>query len=81
MLSCNFLHFLVGEDPCDKIFQLVFSNMKTVRNEILFSLSTLILILHSVFGTEFTFELTDKEEACFNEVIGTGVECTLEYQV
>lgn len=40
-----------------------------------------ILATHSVFGSEFTFEVADNAEECFFEVVDKYVECKLDYQV
>lgn len=39
------------------------------------------LIPSIVLATEFTFELDDSNEACFNEIIDAGTPVTLAYQV
>lgn len=45
--------------------------------------SVLVLIFHPyvALGTELTFELEDNAETCFNEMIGTDVSVTFDYQV
>lgn len=51
------------------------------RNCLIYWISSIILSSHTVFGTEFTFDLADSVEQCFYEVIKEGVECSLDFQV
>lgn len=50
-------------------------------NKVGFYIASLILAFHFVTGTEFTFDLDEKAEECFHEVIQKGQRCTLEFQV
>ncbi|XP_014666069.1 PREDICTED: transmembrane emp24 domain-containing protein 7-like [Priapulus caudatus] len=40
-----------------------------------------LFLLSAVTASELTFELPDSAKQCFHEVIDTGVQCTVEFQV
>lgn len=50
-------------------------------NCLVYWISSMILASHTVFGTEFTFDLADSIQECFYEMVKEGVECSLDYQV
>lgn len=52
-----------------------------MASDLFYWLSAIIFTSHSVFGSEFSFEIPDSDEQCFYEYVKENEECRLDYQV